>query len=732
MASSPGNTQNPPSADAFEARYGQICAGALLVGVALTLVALLCFALRYYKAQNTLPYGLWALALGLGFGVAGSLGRIYRGQGTYSDAERGRMLVLYLAGATGLATAILGLTIPFAHAEVFGKGLKVWRENMGTVLLCGGILFGGMLIMVAGLQVSRGFGLSFSNLRPQVLAYNAVLSSALLACILGLVNLLPYVQLAPFKYLNETYDWTSSRRYTLSDETKSTLASLTDPVTVYVLLHANNRARPDMQTLLTNCRVIDANLNWEMVVPEFDPRTVDALTQKYLLPESVGMLVVYGTGANASHVFVNTGELYREDPVPPDPGNPGQAPTKYVFTGEWALGKALEYLARSKTGIVAYFTQGHGEPPLEPTSFEESPNSLSKLRADLKERSIEVKPLKLDATTKELFEKADQPDKADKDKSEKTDQAEVVVIAGPTQPFPPNVINALRAYLRGEGRKNKGHLLVLLGPAKGGKSSLAQTGLDGLLAEYEVQAGQDRVLSALNPKDPEWVVALTTQNNNPLAKAFRDQNRNPLEFVLRNVRTVSPLQKGPGGGRYAVDPLLVLPSESPQWVEDNLSGDARALVQQFLGSEKLQLQKFMQQKIMEELRQRQGLEPTPSVAVAVSEQTDAMPAMPNHPPLRGGGTQPRMLVFGSAAWVNDQALEERGGQNNLDLFASGLSWLRERPNLGRAPSERGKSPPIFFLPRQTEGGWRLVLLPVGLLLLGVVVLGSGVWVVRRR
>ena len=67
---------------------------------------------------------------------------------------------------------------------------------------------------------------------------------------------------------------------------------------------------------------------------------------------------------------------------------------------------------------------------------------------------------------------------------------------------------------------------------------------------------------------------------------------------------------------------------------------------------------------------------------------------------------------------------------NFNLFASCLSWLVERADIGtRIPTTQHD---IYRLKAPPGSEWRLLLLPGFLMVLGVLALGVGVWVVRRR
>jgi hypothetical protein len=57
-----------------------------------------------------------------------------------------------------------------------------------------------------------------------------------------------------------------------------------------------------------------------------------------------------------------------------------------------------------------------------------------------------------------------------------------------------------------------------------------------------------------------------------------------------------------------------------------------------------------------------------------------------------------------------------------------LAWLRERPNsIGLDPKDRDR-----YRLEPTTNIARLMFLPSGLMLLGIVGFGVGVWVIRRR
>jgi hypothetical protein len=199
-----------------------------------------------------------------------------------TEADRLRIHLLTLAGGAGFATALLGLLLPFteAYREVFSGGLKVWRENPWALARCGAAVFGGLLLMFAGLQLARSFERTRTNLRRLLYGYNAVLGSLLLLFVLGLLNVLAYVQLKPFSYLSRVYDWTSSGLYTLSDQNRNFLANeLKEPVEVIVLLERGDPLASEMETLLNNCRAVSPLITWRTLSRDINRTEVGNLVQ---------------------------------------------------------------------------------------------------------------------------------------------------------------------------------------------------------------------------------------------------------------------------------------------------------------------------------------------------------------------------------------------------------------------------------------------------------------------
>jgi hypothetical protein len=280
-------------------------------------------------------------------------------------------------------------------------------------------------------------------------------------------------------------------------------------------------------------------------------------------------------------------------------------------------------------------------------------------------------------------------------------------------------VRALRDYLSGAGGKKKGKLMVLLDVLKRPEGGMVQTGLEDLLAEYNVKVGNNRVLVAdgRNPRNPTLLTATTNPDSqNPIAKAFFRADGGALPLAFDDARTVEP-KAGEPGGRYTTETLVQTYPRELAWVEDDLSADPAALVAALRRDPEKLAKKFSRSPI--------------SLAVAVTEGKGAPPMPPGHPPVGGGDQQPRMLVFGDASWVSNRLINSQIGTFNYDLFSNSLSWLRERPDIGTEYAE-GKIRPEYTLSATPEVVSRLKWLPFGLMMLGLAGLGGAVWVVRRR
>jgi hypothetical protein len=615
-----------------------------------------------------------------------------------SELEIVRALLLGLGGLVGFATFAFGLVLPWTtYQSVFAGGVSKWRGEPRALVWTGLAVLGGLVLMFASLQLARDVERSSGLMRRLLYGFNAVFGTLLLLAILGLVNVLAYVSVAPFSYAKQAIDWTGSGIYTISPAMKNLLADLKQPVKVYVMLPRNLEVTQDMVTLLENCRTYTNQLTWELVSRDVNRDTIRDLLRRFAIPDTRGLLLVYGTGEKEAFDFIKEDDLIRRT------SRPGET-IRYQLTGEGALLKSLRYLTEGKTHPVVYFLQSEGELSLESAGRSRDADSVSDLRNRLEQGNYTVKPLELGGKTRSV--------PAD---------ASVVVVARPTRTLDRDAQKALSDYMNGAGGK-KGKLVVLMDVMAQG-AQMVPSGLEALLGEFNVKVGNGRIISLRDETRGTRVEAVANPNsNNPIAEAFAPPPGRVLFFRFNDARTVDPISAPPRGGlSFKVDKLLLLSWRMGLWEETDLSKAPAALAE----ATRNQIQRRENLDQIEKRLSRDHL----CVAVAVSESQGLN--IPNHPPVNQKEV-PRMVVFGDAGWVSNEALNNAAANPfNYYLFASCLAWLRERPDVGLGDTE-SKERKEYALNVPAGAVSRLEFLPLGLLFLVVVGAGLGVWVVRRR
>lgn len=701
MSSSP--TPNT-AADLFEGlapkrekiAYGLMAAGAVLAAIPIANVAL-------YRWQSLAVF-FWGLALSLFVLLMGVVYLTMTPSDTLrKEADRLRIFLLIIVGGVGFLTALLGFALPFSSVPfsitdywgIFSGGVSQWRErgNALAVSRCGAALLGGLIVMFLGLLQARAFERTSPNLRRLLYGYNAILSSILLILILILVNMMPYTEAWPFNYAKASVDWTHKGLHSIHEATQNTVAGLKQPIKVYVLGPSSNAVIRDFIELLERCRAINPQMfNWEQLSRDRNTSDLRELIIKYNLPDSVGVLVVSGSDKKEIHEFIRYEDLFKE---PRDPREP-----RYEFKGENALLNALISLSTNKNRAVIYFTQGNGEIGYK----ERGPSGLGQLIEDIGRINYETHDLEVAVNTEQIPADAD-----------------IVVIARPAQPFPDKFLKALRDYLHGTNRKDgkKGKLIVLFDVViERGKDVMVKTGLENLVAEYGVRVNENQVL-AIRARDYLGLSALPQpRSSNAIAKAFaNDQEGPPTPFYFYKARTLESIKRNPPGAPPSGgEPETLVNTQVLQYIvaQSDLRANPAAVIGELSRDP---------QKALEKIAKT----PLP-LAMAVSEGGMAHPPIPGRDQFTAQG-QPRLLVFGDASWITNEYLLQPT-PNNYQLFASCLSWLSERPDIGNRipPTDHD----FYVLKKADLGPARLLVLPGVLLVIGVFVLGLGVWVVRRR
>ena len=722
--------------DAFLQRNREnIGLGLLVVGGAFLLVPLLNLIWLIQSKSANVPVAVWGFLVALTCLVGGLWIRLAEPTQNLGRLDVVRLAVLTVGSVVGLVTVLLGLWLPFGPwsfafiptppnpGEAAVPIIRLWRENAWRITACAAALFFGLALMFASLQLARGAIRGNAVMRRLLFGYNTVLTGLLLFAVLFVVNVLAYLPIKPLTFFDHPVDWTPGQIFTLSDTTEKLLKSLDKAPKVTVMMWRNLIFTQDVQRLVDNMKKVDPRLEYRLIYPDKNPEDFETELLKYhirfddiFLPyrdedgqpiKAGGVLVEYGS----DHVFIPGRALFR--PIQ----SQQRGPFRYAFLGEREMAKALRKLSE-KAPAKIYFTQGNGELDLEdsdPLHFDQGAGLIKQHLLD--RGNYEVLPLKLGIGTEAVPK-----------------DANVVVVARPMTPLNTRAVEALRAYLKREETKDKdgnvtqakGKLLVLMDVVTSNDQML-QTGLEPLLREYNVEVGNDRLLSVevfigggMRPSErPEDVkVMANPRSRNPVALAF-SRGLGRRQFTFHTVRSVSSeSQGGVMAGRGATAEALLISVEDAIWKTTNLTTPPQRLFREYLRTRPDERKDKMYN--------------TMPVAVAVSDGGQTVP-VPGHTPVPGKET-PRMVVFGDATWVTNRALTQANGKDAKDLFTSCLSWLRERPDIGVDVKETVR--PTFTLAGRLQEGTgavsRLYWLPTLFVLLSVLALGGGVWVARRR
>ena len=390
-----------------------------------------------------------------------------------------------------------------------------------------------------------------------------------------------------------------------------------------------------VETLLQHCHEINPRITWETFSRDLNRKQVGELVDKYQLSDPAGLIVVYGTEPNTSFQFIPRKELGSD--VGTDES------MRFSFKGEGALSNALTYLSEGKTKAIVYFTQGHGELDINDRGGERQGGGLGLLVDALGKANYEVKPLTFGV-----------------DQTTVPDDAAVVVVARPLRKLPDSIVTALRNYLAGSGKK-KGKLFVLLGVVPQSDGTMAPTGLESLLGEHGVQAGNERLVRLEDVRDPLEVEALVNpRGTTTLARAYSPEASGILRiqlFAFSDARTINSQPANPAApSRYTTEDLVFTVPPPEEYIVR--MADLNASPEAFAAEVRKSRDK-----------QRQLLSPRPlPVAVTVSEGEGAPPQIPGHPLM--GETQPRMVVFGNANWISNA---EVGGRDGIGTTGSSSS-----------------------------------------------------------
>lgn len=662
------------------------------LGVLLALIPLW-LGIRYRSDYLLVCLGTGILAL---IPVGAGVWQLLRAPGPLSEKDAVRMLILAMGGLSGLTLVTIAVTLASVWWATIIGGVKEWQGAEGWrlwVFLM--VLLGGLALMFVSLQLGRSEERSNPLLRRLVYGYNAVLTGLLLVAILAFLNVLAFIHLP----INQ--DWTTKSIYSLSSKSESILQSLDKPVNVEVIIaQKQGDTLRRVRALLDNCRSFTDKLLVDYLSPDIDRDRVARLTEKYKFIDREGILVVYGVEPKTDFQFISLETLWSSS------GPAMMRPSEdRAFKGESELMSALNFLSQNKERPVIYFTQGNGELDINDSDAgrEQGGGVLkSRLEGDIYTvKGVQLGPIEDNSSP--VIKSAKVPD-----------DAAIVVVAGPRRTVPPEMGKALREYMNkpaadASNWAAKGKVIVLLDVVlNSDRSALLRTGLEEFLAEYNLKANNDRILRV--SRQPPLVPAYafpddTSRVQGPFTNAFADQS-----FLFYNARTVAgQMAAAPQAGRFRSQSLLWVHRRDYVWTESDLRADPLELANGIIrGTIKRAV-------------------PKEALVVSVAAM-EAMGADP-HAMLDPTDQKPRLILVGSAAMASNVLMSEDRAARNYDLFQSMLGWLRERPgSIGIEPKRQD----MYMVNAVDVNFGRMIGLPALLMIVGIIGLGTGVWVVRRR
>ncbi len=557
----------------------------------------------------------------------------------------------------GLLGAIGGVTFGFGLLTLL---LAIVQPLMPTALVYGNLMLG-CLLLVAGAS------LSFDSLRERLRSgagrrAGVHGTSAIVSALLGVV-LLGMLAFLSTRY-TQRFDWTEQRVNTLSDQTLGLLARLESDVTLTAFFREQDS--PLGRDLLDRY----GHASERVVVRFVDPNQRPDLVEAHEI--------------NAVDLGRNLVVVER-----------GDAEVKVRQISESEITNALLKLTRQGTRKI-YFLEGHnerrigsGDDSQPEAGFEQDAASakgqagFARAAAALRNETHAVESLLL-ATSAEVPEDAD-----------------ALVIAGPTRRFFDDERQALERYLaRG------GALLLMIDPR-------AQTNLYEDLLRWGIDVGDDVVV------DP--VMSVNRQPTAPVAERYGPEGEpHPIgeklgRTVFSMARSVSPTG---AAGAEGIGPVVYTSETS--WAERDLAdwmktGNATQDAGDLAGPVPI--------AVAGQPRVSSLSDP------AVSSLSDPAVSSPSDPatdaPADSDG-EPRIVVIGDSNFATNELFDVF---SNRDLFLNSVNWLlgdveriTVRPNVPRSSSltlTGGQLQAIQY--------FSLLVLPEGIALVGVLT-----WWSRRR
>ena len=492
------------------------------------------------------------------------------------------------------------------------------------------------------------------------LVFGSTLGAAALLAI-AFVGILNYLAVRHYW----RWDWTRSQLYTLSERTTNILEALDKDVSVVVFMDDTSEVFEPTKELLARYAAASPRIDVDVIDPARNLARAQQLVERYDVDRAA---VVFESGGDKR--IVDAADLADYDYSAMQMGG---APELTGFKGEQLFTSAIVELVEERKPTIL-FTTGHGEPSLDDLE----PRGLGRLQRFLGQDNFTIEEW------------------ASLGKTEVPAGTDLIVVAGPSQPFAEPELQLLGRFLAGGGR-----LLVMLDPNLTATGRVADTGLAGWLAAQGVAVGDDVVIDPTNllPFFSAETIFAGNYGSHPITEALR-QARAPVVFSLaRSVRAAPAAPEG------KVTELVLTSPEG--WGETNL--------EQLEGVEKQEgdLAGPVSLGVAVEL----GGSEAPAEEAAPGEDGEPQPAASSAAAAGGGG---RMVVFGDSDFATNSQLDQPG---NFTLIANTLNWMVERETHIGIPPKEPEQVRLSLTPQERTQALLLAVvgLPLAMLIAGIVV-----------
>ena len=454
---------------------------------------------------------------------------------------------------------------------------------VGFVLVRGGFarLFVFVNLVAGGFALISWLVSSWENIgarassRQTRYGTNAAIYTIAVVLLLIAVNYLASVH-------NRSFDLTEQKVFSLSPQSVKAVKELKKPLKLYGFVEAGHS--PVAEALYQEYQYASPMVSYELVDPNRHPE----LAERFKV-----------TTMNTTHLQYG--------------GDSGNG-TNVADLTEGAITSGIIKLTTSGTK-TACFTTGEGEGDIDES---QQPSGLNEFRKGLEGENYVVKKVNL------VTEPAVPSD------------CTLLVIAGPTRPLVPHVIDLITRFLNQGGR-----VLAMLRPIRPDKS-IDQTALVKLLADWGVKVGNnivvDQVVRLFAGPALGLSPTVNTYGPHPITTGFTNQTVFPM------VRTVDPLEPPVPG----LDAVGIAKTSDSSWAETDLNDLFLKQTAQFNAGA--------------------DTKGPVNVVVAVTADLDQL--------RRGKGTA-RLVVFGSTDLANNQYIDNFF---NRDFLMNSVDWLAGESN----------------------------------------------------